>query len=325
MVSQVGAIQPTVREPRNSAIAVRTRLAMPGTIRYVHSGTGSSSGLGTFDAPYATIDQAINASGSDDVLHVLPGHAEEISLATEFVPDVDGLSIIGHGRGARRPTITFTDTTGNIPLSGDAILLENLLLTISGTKDVVTGLTVTGVDAHLKDIEMRQPTATDEFVDAITLTGADRIFIEDFVYNGVAQGGSGQTAIHITDAVARPHFQNLWIVGDFATGAIQNEGAAMVDVLLEHLIIQNIHASAACLTVHANTTGVLDYARFRVSTDNEAVFLAALTASNKLQIFDLRIVNADGEVGVPGPVSELDNTDDSSAENTWGSFSVAED
>lgn len=291
---------------------------------YVDSNGNAGSGK-TPRAPVATLDEANNLASVGDSIYVAEGHTEDITLATEWVLDVVGVKYFGLGRGARRPTITFDETTGNIPISAAGVELHNFLFTISGTKDVVTGITVTGDDVLLKDIEMRQPTTTDEFVDAITLTGCDRIRIENFVYDGATQGGAGQTAIHITDAVSRPVFINHWIAGDFATGAIQNEGAAMVDVFFKDLTIQNIHATAACLTVHANTTGVLDGARFRVGTDNQAVFLAALTVSNKLQVYDLRIVNADGEVGAPGIITDLAITDDMASENSWGTYSVAED
>ncbi|KKN74346.1 hypothetical protein LCGC14_0391470 [marine sediment metagenome] len=294
MVTQVGAISRTVQEPDNSAVATRHELAMPGTVRYVSSVTGSSSGPGTVGTPYATVDQAINESAAGDTIFVLEGHTEDITLATEFVPDVAGLKIIGLGRGARRPTITFDETTGNIPISGAGTLLENFLFTISGTKDVVIGITITGADVKLKDIELREAAATDQFVDAISIsTGAARCEIDGYKFTGVVAGDATQTALLMAVALDGLVLKNLWIVGEFATAAVEGT-AACTRMFMENLNLQQEGTVDPVLTIHANTTGVGVNINLGNITADDAGFLAALTASNKVQWFGLKITNAQG-------------------------------
>src|SRR5680860_1259199 len=70
-----------------------------GTLAYGQQSTGSNSNKGTLQAPFATIDKAINScvASRGDVIYVLPGHAETVADATTLVPDVAGVAIVGLG------------------------------------------------------------------------------------------------------------------------------------------------------------------------------------------------------------------------------------
>ena len=295
MVSQVGSIPPSPNSTKVSAVAIRHLLGMPGTVRYVHSGTGSSSALGLTDTPLATVDQAINLSAAGDTILVLEGHAESITLATELVPDVAGLRIIGMGRGARRPTITFDETTGELPISGAGTVLENFLFTISGTKDVVVGITVSAADVLLKGIELREATATDQFVDAIVLaSGADRCELDGYKFTGLVTGDATQTALLLEAALDGVKITDTWIVGEFATACMEAT-AATVRMLMRDVYLQQEGAGDPVLTLHANSTGMGINVSLGNITADDAGFLAALTASNKMQWYDLGIVNTQGQ------------------------------
>ena len=52
------------------------------------------------------------------VLIVFPGHAETISSATSLVMDTIGVYVVGLGKGALRPTLTFSADTSTIADSG---------------------------------------------------------------------------------------------------------------------------------------------------------------------------------------------------------------
>src|SRR5688572_2883165 len=75
----------------------------PGSIFFVHSGTGSNSNDGSSpDSPMATLDAAIGlcTASKGDTIYVMPGHAETIAAADGFDADVAGVSIVGIGWGA---------------------------------------------------------------------------------------------------------------------------------------------------------------------------------------------------------------------------------
>ena len=309
---------------RNLASEVRSRvqqsdvvLSPNSNIVYVDSGNANAgTGRDGTDPknPLSTIDSALTvgtsgiAANNGDVVIVMPGHTESISGATTLVPDVAGVSILGIGRGSDRPTLTYTATDGEIPISGANTVFSNFLLTISGTTDVVVGITVSGADVLLDDIEMRQPTATDEFVDAVILAaGANRCEIGGFKFNGIAQGGATQTAITTPAAITTLNIHDLWAVGTFASGAIENETAEALDVVIQRVIIEQRHASQdACINMMAATKGFIADAYLRTATDDDAG-MGAVDADD-MQMYNVRVVNADGEYGAADEVSDLDVT-----------------
>src|SRR3990167_5732659 len=103
--------------------------ATTGTYYFVHSGTGAAGNDGkSSTTPLATIDQAVNKCTADknDVVVVMPGHAESIAAAAGIDADIAGISIVGLGNGENRPVVTFTTAAGadldvdaaNITISG---------------------------------------------------------------------------------------------------------------------------------------------------------------------------------------------------------------
>ena len=93
-----------------------------GNIYYVSSVTGSASNDGTRpDKPMATVDQAISlaavTANNDDVIILLPGHAETVT-ATSIALDMAGLRIIGMGKGHKRATFTFGAAAATITVTG---------------------------------------------------------------------------------------------------------------------------------------------------------------------------------------------------------------
>ena len=257
------------------------------------------------DTPCATIDGAINKCVADrgDVILVLPGHAESIANATTIVPDVAGISILGLGAGTKRPTITVTHASGNIPVSGANITLANLLLTPSGTIDVTSGITVTGADVALVDIELRDSAATSQFAIGVTLsTGAARAKVIRPVFRGSATGDANTAGIHCAVALDGVEIHNPNLDGLFSNGGIYNVTNAMTNLLISFQgqgggIIRNRHATQdGCINVVATTTGTVLSPRCRTATDDADGFNLAIVAAD-MQMYDPLVVNADGERG----------------------------
>lgn len=102
-----------------------------GTVRYVHS-SGSDSYAGTERVrPLATIQQANTLSAANDIIVLLAGHTQSITTQVNFTQT--GLTIIGEGLGAQRPTFTrdipsgpSSNTDAGIMLSGAGQYIENV-------------------------------------------------------------------------------------------------------------------------------------------------------------------------------------------------------
>ena len=105
--------------------------AHPGSVFFVHSGTGTDAlggGRGP-DNALATFDYAVGlcTANKGDVIYILPGHAETISAAAGIDLDVEGITVIGLGNGDNRPTFTMdTSTSVDVDVDADNITIKGL-------------------------------------------------------------------------------------------------------------------------------------------------------------------------------------------------------
>ena len=131
------------------------------------------------DAPFSTLDYAIGrcvASRGDKII-VLPGHAETISGAAGVAIDVAGVSIIGTGDGALKPTFSFSATVSTMTMSAANCSLKGIRL-VATIDSVVAGLIISGANCEV-DIETADTSAAIEFAIAIQTTAtADNVKIK---------------------------------------------------------------------------------------------------------------------------------------------------
>jgi len=170
-----------------------------GNVYYVGSTAGSNwfAGVdapecGSKVTPFKTIDYAIGkcSSGNGDVIFVLPGHTEAVAAAGGIACDVADVSIIGLGRGAKRPTVTLaTATTASVTVSAANVTVKNIIF-VANLDNVATCFTVTGKDALIEDCEFRDTSAALHFLSCIltgtTDNGADGLSVINCKRNGLA-------------------------------------------------------------------------------------------------------------------------------------------
>jgi hypothetical protein len=104
----------------------------PGRVFWLDSVNGSDGNRGTFARPFATLmgAQAQMMSSPpqvwNDVLMVKPGHYENITNATAFQITESGLTIVGLGVGADRPTWNFnTANTAVMNIVASNVVFQN--------------------------------------------------------------------------------------------------------------------------------------------------------------------------------------------------------
>jgi len=126
-----------------------------GTVYFVDSSTGSNGNSGVDkDHPFADLDYAIGRCTTDkyDVIFLMPGHAENVVSAADINCDVSGVSIIGLGNGANRPTLTFTTaTTATIAIGADDVKMQNLVIDLTGIDAVAKGIDINASNFTLSD------------------------------------------------------------------------------------------------------------------------------------------------------------------------------
>jgi hypothetical protein len=176
-----------------------------GKVFWVYNGTalqggqrgGSNGNKGTYDSPFSTIDYAIGQCVADrgDIIMVKAGHAETLASASAITADIAGISIIGLGSGAARPTLTFSATTSTMVISAASVTVQNIICKPS-IDSVVSPIVVSGADCWL-DYEHQDASSTVEAVRAIlTEATANRLYV-NLVYRGFTAGNAVVNAVRL--------------------------------------------------------------------------------------------------------------------------------
>jgi hypothetical protein len=159
---------------------------------YVDSAVAGSDGSSP-ETALATLDSAFAkcVANQGDVIVVMPNHAETITGAGGITHDVAGVSVIGLGIGNQRPRFLMdAGTAVTYLISAADALVENLVFA-AGHADIVTCFNVTGVGATIRACEFVDNVANENFLSAISATGAantaDMLTVEDcFFYSADA-------------------------------------------------------------------------------------------------------------------------------------------
>ena len=191
----------------------------PGDVWFVdsgHSNASDSAGFGRNpDAPTATIDYAIGlaTASQGDVIYVMPGHNEGITLGTHFVVDKIGLSIIGLGRGMNRPIIDYDGTAATIELDAQSCRISNLILRAS-TASTVVAINVDNHDCEVDHCYFTWETTGDEFITTVDVSSFDRFHFHDNVVEteeGAAQATRGILIVDTNDTIIENNiFRGTW-------------------------------------------------------------------------------------------------------------------
>ncbi len=212
-----------------------------GTHWYVDSGSATGadeggSGLSP-DAPFLTLDYAFGTNGATanngDVIIVMPGHAETIASAGAITMDLAGVSVIGLGEGADRPTFTFSETDSTIIMSAASLRLENVVL-VSSIDAVVSAIVISGADCVIKDVEVQDGSASIGFEATIlTTAGAARLTIDGLKYRGFIAGNAATRVIALVGVVtAEIKNCNFW--GEVSTGMINFETTLCTGITVDN-------------------------------------------------------------------------------------------
>lgn len=266
-----------------------------GNYYFVDSGTGLSTNPGTFAEPMATIDQAVNkcTASNGDVIVVFPGHAETISSATSLVMDTIGVYVVGLGKGALRPTLTFSADTSTIAVSGADCTLENLIL-VANIDNMAVGITAsaTADGLTLRNIEMRDGASNKEFLVAISVAAACAdVTIDGLAFHGLAGGMTN--CILLAGAADRFKMVNSFIRCDASDYILDAVTAASVGVVVRNNLFINIDTGAGlAVGFHNDSTGFV--ANNHVANLKDTVAPFAGTGLAYSQNYGSNALNASG-------------------------------
>ena len=236
----------------------------PGDIFFVHSGTGTDgAGYGQNpDAPLATVDYAVGlcTASKNDVIYVMPGHAESFLAANGFDVDISGVKIVGLGNGANRPTFTFADTDATVAVGAANVTLENLRF-VAGLSAVVVGVNVeaAGTDCTVSNCEFYWGgTTTWDFLQALNINaGASRPLVENCRFLAEPAVAGASTAIQLVGAVSNAVIRNNEFMGDYSLACMSAITTLSQGLMFTDNTVHNTDAGEPYLEVITGTTGVI--------------------------------------------------------------------
>lgn len=223
---------------------------------------GSNGNSGTSPlSPFSTIDYAIGrcTAARGDVIFVLPGHVEDVTAAGGIDIDIEGISIIGCGRGSNRPTITCSGTTDTLDIDIDAAncRLSNFIIDMTGNDGVDAFIDVNSADFTLDSCHIVAADSGGQVDKCVILAaGATRF---KFLNNTVDGTDAGPVAVvDIVGAVDGVVIQNNEIYGDYSTAAIMNAtGNVATNLNISNNYIRNANAADFCIELVSACTGVI--------------------------------------------------------------------
>jgi hypothetical protein len=286
-----------------------------GQVYYVSNTVVAPGGIGGSDGndgkspltPFSTLDYAVSqcVANRGDIIYVMPGHAETVT-ASDIGIDVAGVSVIGLGNGATRPTFNLNATGSTIAMSAADCRLDNVLLT-GGVDAIVAVITVSAADCKIVNVEYRD--VTGQCTDGIlTTAAANRLEISGLRWDGATAAGTN-AAIALVGG-DRIHIHDCRFDGNFAVGVIDVRTTATTDLEVHDCAARTQNAADIFLidTITASTGMIGPRIQIRVN-DNAANITEAITgatfvlfgggASGLTSGSAILVVNLAGEIAMP--------------------------
>jgi len=211
---------------------------------------------------------------------VKPGHAESVSAAAGLTLNKAGVTIIGLGSGALRPTLTFdTATTAQMTVTAAQSTLYNFVLDGTGFAAIVSPISVSAADFSLLNCTLITANATNQAGVGLTTTAAaDRMTIDGCEFRGTADAGTtnvlqiiGGNDIQITNN----KFVGAWTT---SLGAINNITTAMLRALISGNFIFNQTASSTkAMVLLSTSTGLISNNRMQILSGSAPITGAAMS------------------------------------------------
>lgn len=226
---------------------------------------------------YTTLSAALAkcTSGRNDIIVVMPGHTENITVGTYLSALVSGTQIIGVGQGTNRPTFTFTATASRFNVAATNVTFSNCILSFAGGAAVTIGIDVTAASVRFTGCEF--------VTSALNTSRADNVIrlsagADDFTFdnnrmrgNNAANGVVDNILVNAT--VARPVFRgNFMSLGvTVATVGLIRFAAIATDCLVaDNVMASRLATSSTILDFDAAATGMAIGNRCEIGSNQAA-------------------------------------------------------
>ena len=252
---------------------------------------------------YSSITTALSncVASRGDVVLVLPGYTETVTAA--ITVSVAGVSIIGIGNGALKPTITVNFAGDGINVTGANVLIENIAFAAPETDEATAMINVAAANVTLRNINGIGSKTSKNFVDCITIaSGADDLSLENIKLNNSVVAVN--SFLSIEAAVARMKIRGFRAFGDVATAGIIDSAAA-THIDWEDVVVGVVGTTKPAATLDSNPTGIINRAR---SAGTHATIATDANLGNAIRLFDVLVLEeTDGsKQGAQIPAADAD-------------------
>ena len=296
------------------------------TVKLANAVNGNAANSGKFNSPFATIQQGIDACTADrgDIVYVMPGHAESIVNATTLILNKAGVSVIGLGRGEKRPIITFaTATTADITVTAANCRLSNIVFKCNiASQDHM--ILVTADDTEIDHNHFREGTGTG--LNFVTIGAADADSDRTYLHHNeyyMPTAGNGDHAIEFLKDMANCRIEYEEIDGDFDEGGILLPAAAdaCANLQIRHCNIKNRLTNVAAISISGTgCSGLIQNCLLRTDTQSSALDNGSLATDN------VRWADETDQVGSTEALAPVDSVSNAlgvnDADNAFSSSSV---
>jgi hypothetical protein len=248
-----------------------------GNVWYVNSAAASGGNGASAAGAFQTLAAALAVSLSGDTVLIAPGHAETVSSAAYITWSQSGVTVIGLGYGASRPTFTWSTTASTIVISGSNNILSNIRCT-SSVDEMVLMFSVTGSNVLLDRVDHFETTAVQTIAFAAFTTGTDCAIQNCNHYQATAATAAQLWITATSNTRFRLSNNRMFLaLSDNATSCVFRF-VTCTNILVEFNTVKMTGFSASLLSVALalnTTTGVTCY-------NNYGADVAAVTTINDL-------------------------------------------
>jgi len=222
-----------------------------------HANTSDSNAGTDPSRPLATLDAAIGkcTANNGDVILVAEGHSETVATAAAIDFDVAGVTCIGLGKGAARPTFTLSAVGSTVELAAASVHLENCLFTTSAAVTIM--LDVNATDCMVLNNEFRMLTGVTAIdVDGGAANACDRTKIIGNIFDGSTDGPD--EAIHLNEVADSVVISGNIAYGLFDDACIHNPtGSILTWLFITDNVLVNTTAASHSIELVSACTGLI--------------------------------------------------------------------
>lgn len=276
---------------------------------------------------FTDLDSAYNVARASlgDTIFVSEGYTQTADSAGEVTCDVAGVSFVGLGTGASRPTITFdgSGATPSIIVSAASNLWKNFLF-VNNEASLNHMFDVKGDDLTIEDCEFREGTATGlSFITADTADNdSDRLTIRRCSFYATT-AGNYDNAIALAKDFTNVLIEDCDFDGDFDDAAIHVPagGNAQVNLRILRCTVKNRLTNVAAISINGtDSSGIIKDCLLRTDTKATALDNGSLATSNVRWTDETDQVGDSAIFVEPDSVSNILGADD--ADNGFSSSNV---